>query len=459
MDTYDLVIIGGGPGGYVAALRAAETMNVLLVEDRQLGGTCLNWGCIPAKTFIETSHIAVRAGRAREFGLKEMSPEVDMPALVKRKQKVVKTLVGGIAGLMKKRKVEVVTGRASFVDAKTIEITPAEGEPRKVRTEKTIIATGSRPVRPGFLPWDDKRVMTSYEIFDWTEKPESVMILGAGIIGCEFVSLYANLGINVTVVEMMDRVLPTMAPEVGKEMTKAFKKAGVKVLTGKKLEGIDTSGDKLLCKVEGTDDVESDIALIAIGRKPYTEGLGLENTDVVVAEDGSVQINEYAQTAVASIYAIGDVNGHWPLAHAASHQGLVAVEHMQGGTRTIDDDYVPACIFTDPQIGAVGMNEQQATEAGYDVHTATFPFQASGRALTEGATEGFVKLVGVKRTGRILGCQIVGAQATELVQVATVAIRNQLTVTELAHTVFPHPTLSETIMEAAEGFLGHGIHG
>lgn len=459
-DKYDLLIIGAGPGGYVAASRAGlHGLKTLIVEDRALGGTCLNWGCIPAKAMIEAAARVETVEAAGDFGVNVKGFDFDYAKAVERTHKVVDRLTRGVGGLMKARKVEVAMGVASFTGENAAKVVPNDGgDAREVRFDKCIIATGSMPNKPGFLPWDDKRVMTTDEVFDWTEKPSKVVVLGGGVIGCEFVSMFSGMGFEVAVVEMMDRLLPMLDTEMGKAMKKAFKKRKVTVKTGAKLESVDTKGKTLTCKLDSGDTLEGDILLVSVGRHANTDKLNLEAAGLSPNDRKVIGVNEYAQTSKPHIYAIGDVNGLWQLAHVASHQGLVAVDHIRGGTRRIDNDTVPDCIYTHPQAAEVGLSEEAAREAGYEAHSAKFQFAANGRALTAGHDEGYVKIVGVKRTGRILGAQIVGPETTELIAPIAVAMRNQLTVKELAHTIFAHPTLSEAVMEAAENFLGEGVH-
>jgi len=458
MPTYDIAVIGSGPGGYVAALRAAALgMKTCVIEKTSLGGVCLNRGCIPTKTLAHTAEVFAQVVKGAKIGVMASDVSVDFGKMQAAKDAVVKKLSGGVGFLLKKAGVDVLMGTATLTGRKSIAVALNDGGEETVEAEKIIIATGSDPARPGFISFESGRVMTSDEALQLDALPASVFILGGGYIGCEFASIFAQLGVKVTVVEMLDSLLPGLDGDVGAEIGKVLKKLKVKVHTGAKLEGIEAGDSGITATLEGGKTVEAELALVCIGRTMLSGGLGLEAVGVAV-EDGAVVIDEHCQTSVAGIYAIGDVTGKLQLAHVASAQGIVAAEHAAGQASAMDYRCIPAAVFTQPEVGTVGLTEAEAVEAGYDVHAAKFPLQALGRALAIGETAGFAKIVGDKKTGEVLGVHIVGAHASDVIAEAGIAIALEATVSELAKSVHAHPTLPEAIMEAARAWLGQGIH-
>ena len=456
-EMYDVAVIGSGPGGYVAAIRAAQLgANVACIEKDALGGTCLNRGCIPTKALLEASHVvaAVKHAPGIEFG----EPKVDYGKMVENKDAIVGRLNKGVGGLFKKNKITHVAGIGKLVAADEIEVTSLVGETSAVKAKKIIIATGSEPLNIPVFAFDGEMILSSTDILNQKELPESLLVLGGGVIGCEFACFYAEMGVPVTIVEMMDRCLPLGDADVSKEITKALKKLKVKIHTGAKLEKLEKAGGKVVGTLSNGKTVETAKALISIGRKLNADGIGLEDVGVEIGEQKQIVINEHCQTSVPNIYAIGDVTGKLLLAHLASRMAIVAAEHAMGENAAIDYRVVPACVFTHPEAAEVGLTEAAATEQGIDAKAFVFPIQVLGRAQALGELGGFIKLVGDTKTGELIGAQIVCSRAGEMIAEMALAMKLEATVDEIAKTIHVHPTLSEGTMEAAEGWLGHGIH-
>jgi len=456
-EMVDVAVIGSGPGGYVAAIRAAQLgANVACIEKGPLGGTCLNRGCIPTKALLEASHVVAAAKHAPgiEFG----EPTVDYGKMVANKNAVVGRLNKGVEGLFKKNKITHVAGTGKLVAADEIEVTSLAGETSTVKAKKIILATGSEPLNIPVFAFDGETILSSTDILNQTELPESLLVLGGGYIGCEFACFYAEMGVKVFIVEMMDRCLPLGDPDVSKEITKALKKLGVKIHTGTKLEKLEKVDGKVAGTLSTGKTIGAAKALISVGRKLNTDGLGLEDVGVALGEKKEIVINEHCQTSVPSIYAIGDATGKVMLAHLASKMGIVAAEHAMGENVTIDYRVVPACVFTHPEAAEVGLTEAAAKERGIEAKAFTFPLQVLGRAQALGELGGFIKLVGDAATGELIGAQIVCSRAGEMIAEMALAIELESTLDEVANTIHTHPTLGEGTMEAAEGWLGHGIH-
>ena len=458
MARFDIAVIGSGPGGYVAALRAAQLGKAVCVVERDaLGGVCLNRGCIPTKALAHSADVFEEAKEGEKIGVCVGDLTLDFGKMMAAKDAVVQKLSGGVGFLLKRAKVTVFAGEGRLVDRKTIVVTLNEGGEETLEAEKIILATGSEPARPSWLPFDSDRLMTSDEALHLTEMPASVLILGGGYIGCEFACILSQLGCQVTVVEMLDHLLPLMDADVGAEITKSLKRRKVKVHTGTKLESLEADDAGVVATLEGGKTIEAEKALICIGRRMLSDGLGLEEAGVAV-ENGAIQIDEHCQTSVAGIYAIGDVTGKLQLAHVASAQGIVAAEHAAGLEASIDYRCVPAAVFTNPEVGTVGLTEQQAAEAGHKVKAAAFPLQALGRAIAIGQANGFAKVVADEETGQVLGVHLVGAHASDVIAEGAMAVSLEATVKELAATIHAHPTLPEALMEAARSWLGQDIH-
>lgn len=459
MASYDIVVVGSGPGGYVAALRAAQLgKRVCVVERGALGGVCLNRGCIPTKALAHAAEVCALARRGPELGIQTGEVAVDMARVQERVAGVVGRLSRGVGGLLKRAGVTVLEGTGRLAGRKKVAVALAAGGEEVLDAAKVIIATGSEPARPQGIPFDGERVITSDEALRLTRLPASVLILGGGYIGCEFASIFAQFGVQVTVVEMLDRLLPTLDADVAAEVTKALKKLRVSVRAGTKLEGV-AAGESggIEAALSDGSRVPAELALVCVGRKLNSAGLGLEEAGVKV-EDGAIVVDEHCETSAAGVYAIGDVTGKLLLAHVASAQGIVAAEHAAGKNAAMDYRCVPAAVFTNPEAATVGMTEMDAAAAGHKVKTARFPLQALGRAVAMGETGGFAKLVADEATGQVLGVHLVGAHASDVVAEAAMAVRLEATVGELARTIHAHPTLPEAIMEAARAWLGQGIH-
>ncbi len=454
---YDLIVIGSGPGGYHAAIRAAQLgLKTAVVEKGAVGGVCLNIGCIPTKALLHVAHTLEEGKHAGEYGVTFGAPKMDLKALEKWKTGIVKKLTGGVGQLLKGNKVDLIEGEARFVDAHTLEV--AE---RKVTADKFIVATGSRPVElKGFEP-DGDRIVDSTGALLVAEVPKRFLALGGSAIGLEFADIYAALGSEVTVVEFMDRIVPTADVDASKALHKALAKRGIAFKTSTKAvaQKKTKAGTEVTLEAkDGTKEtVVVDKVLVAVGRRPNGQDLGLEGIGVTVDERGYVPTSDTMQTDVPHVYAIGDVARGPLLAHKAMKEGLVAAEHAAGKPAAYDT-LVPAVIYTNPELASVGMTEAEAKEGGFDVVTGTFPLAVSGRAMAMQATDGLVKLIADAKTGLILGAHIVGPGAGDLIAEATLAMEMGTTLEDLAATQHAHPTLSEGLMEAAEHALGHAIH-
>lgn len=458
---FDCVVIGAGPGGYVAAIRLGQLgKKTAVVERERVGGICLNWGCIPSKALIHAAGVYDEIARAAEIGIAAKGVALDYAKTQSWKDGVVKRLTDGIGQLLKANGVEILSGTAGFRSPTQIEVTGSGGKDL-VTAGAFVVATGGKPFEvPGF-PFDGKTVVTSKEALSWTQVPESLVVIGGGVIGLELGTVYAKLGTKVTVVEMMDQLLPGTDPDLVKVVARGLKKKGVDVFLKAKALGIKKEKGKTAVEIEWEGKKQAipcEKVLVAVGVRPNTEGLGLEKAGVRLTPKGFIQVNDRLQSSVPTIYAIGDVAGPPLLAHKASKEGVVAAEIIAGKEKRYDVRAIPGVIFTDPEIATVGLTEAQAKAAGYEVQTGSFPYTASGRGLSVGKNEGLVKIVGDGKTGRLLGLHVCGATASDMVAEGALAIEMGAAVEDLALTVHPHPTFSEGVMEAAEAALGHAIH-
>ena len=464
-EQFDVTIIGSGPGGYVAAIRAAQLgLKVAIVEkDKRLGGTCTLRGCIPTKQLLMSAHVYEQMQHAADFGVQASGIQLAFADVQKRKDKVVTKNSKGIEFLMKKNKITTFKGKGRLQLPGKVVVAGEDGKEQTVGTRNIIIATGSvvRPI-PGFET-DGARVVNSDHILELKEVPKSLIVMGAGAVGVEFASVYSRFGCETTIVELMPRLLPIEDEEVSKELEKSFRKRGIKSQVGTKLEKMEKSdtGVRLTGKDAGGKEVklEAEMLLVAVGRMPYLEGLGIEGTKIKV-ERGAVQVDEYLRTGEEGVYAIGDVIPTPWLAHLASKEGILAVEQIAGvkDVHPINLRLVPSCTYCDPEVASVGLTEARAREEGYDVKTGKFPFSASGKARILGEEEGFVKIVSESKYDEILGVHIIGPHATELIAEACVAMQLESTAEELGRTMHAHPTISEAVMEAAEGVHNLTIH-
>jgi len=458
MAKYEVVVIGSGPGGYVAALRAAQLgKKTCVVERAEIGGVCLNRGCIPTKALAHAAEVCALARHADAWGIQAGEVTVDFPKMLAAKDAVVKKLTGGVAFLLKRSKVDVLAGEGRLAGKKKVAVKLTGGGEETVEADTIILATGSEPAIPKGIPYDGRRVITSTEALQLPELPARVFILGGGYIGCEFASIFAQLGSQVTVVEMLESLLPNLDADIGAEITKALKKLKVKINTGVRMESLDAGESGVRATLAGGQSVEADVALICVGRRILSAGLGLEEAGVK-AEKGAIAIDEHCETSVPGVYAIGDVTGKVQLAHVASAQGIVAVEHAAGLPSRIDYRCVPAAVFTNPEAATVGLTEAEAKAAGMKVKSGRFPLQGLGRAVAMGETAGFAKIVADEATGQVVGVHLVGPHASDVIAEGAMAISLEATVRELAHTIHAHPTLPEALMEAARAWLGQGIH-
>jgi len=463
-----IAILGAGPGGYVAAIRAAQLgARVTVVERQALGGVCLNWGCIPSKALLSVIELGDKLKKADDLGLVSAGPaRYDLARMVARKNKVVATLVKGIATLFNAWNIKVVEGQGELLDARTLGVTASSGAQQRVQADAIIIATGSSWPQMAEFPIDGKQIITSKEALDLEAIPKRMVILGAGVEGCECASLFSGLGTKVTVVELQPRVLPLEDEEVSTILERELKKRGVEVKNGTTIKTIDRTAGALVVAITDDTVIETDMLIVSIGRGFHSRGIGLERVGVTIGERGEVQVDERMETNLPGVYAIGDVVGRTMLAHVASAQGKVAVENILGHPSTINYDVIPAGIFTLPEVGRVGMTETQAREraqaAGQNPDSAVrigrFRHAALGKAQATGDTTGFFKVVADAASGKILGAHIVGAHAADLIHEAALAMECGVTVTQMAKMIHAHPTLAEGMMEALEDVEGAAIH-
>ncbi|EWG10717.1 dihydrolipoyl dehydrogenase [Cytobacillus firmus] len=469
---YDLVILGGGTGGYVAAIRASQLgLKTAIVEKGKLGGTCLHKGCIPSKALLRSAEVFATAKHSEDFGVMTSDVSINFGKVQERKNKIVDQLHKGVQHLMKQGKIDVFEGTGRILGPSifspmpgTISVEMNNGDENEMLIPKNVIvATGSRPRTLPGLDIDGQLVMTSDEALALEEVPSSIIIVGGGVIGIEWASMLSDFGADVTVIEYADRIIPTEDKEISKEMQRLMKKKGVKIVTGAKVlpetlqkgEGVTISAE-----VKGSQkEFSAEKLLVSVGRQANTEGIGIENTDIQI-EKGFIAANEYFQTKESHIYAIGDVIGGLQLAHVASHEGIVAVEHIAGQNPSpIDYSLVSKCIYSSPEAASVGLTEDEAKEKGHNVKTGKFSFRAIGKALVFGESDGFVKIVADKDTDDILGVHMIGPHVTDMISEAGLARVLDATPWEVAHTIHPHPTLSEAIGEAALAVDGKAIHG
>jgi dihydrolipoamide dehydrogenase len=453
METFDVVVIGAGPGGYPAAIRTAQLgASVAIVEREQLGGTCLNWGCIPTKALIAASDLYAKIQHASALGISVKGAAVDYAAMIGHKNKLVEQMRGGVKQLLAGNGVQQFTGTASFVDRNTLDVGGT-----RIGAKKIIIATGSTSAMPGFLP-KHPRVVESRAFLELDKLPGSMLVLGGGYIGCELACLAAQCGVKVTIVELLEDILLLLDPDVRREVRHHMEqKFGIRILTGKPFEDI-AAADKAVRGRFGDEKLEAEVMLVSVGRKPVTDGLRLENAGLKANAGGFIEADEYGRTNSATVYAVGDVTGKTQLAHYATAQAITAANHACGQRPQKHDTLVPGVIFTSPEVGLVGMTEEEARKAACEIKTGKFRFGGLGRALAVNETTGFVKWIADAQTDQLIGAAAVGAHATELIAEATVAIRAEMTAREMGRTIHAHPTFSEAWMEAAHALHGEAIH-
>ncbi len=459
---YDLIVIGSGPGGYVAAIRASQLkMKVAVVERESLGGICLNWGCIPTKSLLKSAQVYDYFKHASDYGIQidgEVKP--DFKEVVKRSRGVADGMSKGVQFLMKKNKIETIEGFGKILEPGKVEV-EKNGEKKTYEAKNIIVATGARSKELPNLKQDGKKIIGYRQAMTLPKLPKSMIVVGSGAIGSEFASFYNSMGTEVTIVEFLPHLVPLEDEEVSKQLERSFKKAKIKVMTNSSVESVDTSGD--ICKVKiktpkGEVENEAEIVLSAVGVAPNIEGIGLEENGIEI-EKGKVKVDEYYQTSVKGIYAIGDIIPGPALAHTASAEGICCVEKIAGfDPDPLDYGNMPGCTYTQPEVASVGMTEKAAKEAGYELKVGKFPFSASGKASAAGEKEGFIKLVFDAKYGELLGAHMIGANVTELIAEMVVSKKLETTAHEIIKSVHPHPTMSEAIMEAAAAAYDEVIH-
>ncbi len=461
--SYDLIVIGSGPGGYVAAIRATQLgMNVAVVEKENLGGICLNWGCIPTKSLLKSAQALEYAIHAAEYGV-SVSGEIkpDFGAMIKRSRDVAEGMSKGVRFLFKKNKIETINGYGRVAGKNTVEVVDETGKRTSHSAKHIILATGARSRELPNLEQDGEKIIGYRQALTLPKQPQSMVVVGSGAIGSEFAYFYHTIGTQVTLVEYMPTLVPNEDQEVAKQLERNFKKSKMKVYTGASVETVDTSGE--LCKVtiktkKGEETVESEIVLSAVGITPNIENIGLEELGIEL-EKGKVKVNEFYQTNVPSVYAIGDIVAGPALAHVASAEGIVCVEKIAGlKPEPIDYGNIPGCTYTNPEISSLGLTEEKAKEAGYEVKVGKFPYSASGKASASGQKDGFVKLIFDAKYGELLGAHMIGGNVTEMIAELVVAKKLEITGHELIKSIHPHPTMSEAIMEAAAAAYNEVIH-
>jgi dihydrolipoamide dehydrogenase len=460
-DQYDVAVLGAGPGGYVAAIRASQLgLKTAIIEKEYMGGVCLNIGCIPTKALLKNAEIAhTLQHRAKEFGFSFDNLSLDYGVAFKRSRQVSERLVKGVGFLMKKNKIDVYEGAGQLAGTTTIQIKLNDGKEATVNAKNIIIATGARPRPFPGVDFDDKTVISYIPAILSETVPKSVVIIGGGAIGMEFAYTWVNYGVDVTILEMMPHLLPNEEPEVSDVIEKAYKRLGVKFQTNAKVTGIEKTDKGVRVSVEGGEPVEAEQCMVAINFMPNTEGIGLEAAGVQLSERKNIAIDGSMRTNVPNIYAIGDVATDYRLAHVASAMGIVAAETIAGHpTVSLDFRMLPRCTYCQPQVASFGYTEAGAKEAGFEIKVGQFPFQPNGKALGMGERDGFVKIIADAKYGEILGAHLVGPDVTELLPELTLAHNNELTAEEIARNVHAHPTLSEALMEAAHGVEGQPIH-
>jgi dihydrolipoamide dehydrogenase len=455
------IVIGGGPGGYVSAIRLAQLgAEVTLIEKEHIGGTCLNVGCIPTKVLLHTSEIfSVLKNEVEELGIEAESYKLNWNKLQERKTKIVDQLVSGVKNILKSYNIQIITGEAKFLNEKEIEVS-SNGSKSRLTFDKCIIATGSQPAIAPILGIETRGVITSTEALTLEEVPESLAIIGGGVIGCEIANVYSRLGTKVTIIEMLPNIIPNMEVDIVNVLKSKLEEEGIEIYTDSRVISIEERENMTVVKAEGAKgrfDVEAQKVLLSIGRKPVTAALGLENTKVET-ERGFIKTDKNLQTKSNNIYAIGDCKGGALLAHTASAEGVHVAEHIMNKKSGIDFKAIPYCVYTKPEIAGVGMTEKQAREKGYNVGTGIFPLYGNGKALIMGETYGIVKFVTDKDTDEILGLHMAGPRATELIVEGALAIRLEATIDEIVTTIHAHPTVGEALQEAAHAVYGNAIH-
>lgn len=462
MSTFDVIVLGSGPGGYVTAIRASQLgLKTAVIEKENLGGVCLNWGCIPTKALLKSAQVFGYLQHAEEYGLKVASAEKDFGAVIGRSRNVAESMSKGVQFLMKKNKIEVIEGYGTLQPGKKVSVKGADGKETVYSASHIIIATGARSRELPSLPQDGKKVIGYREAMTLEKQPDKMIVVGSGAIGIEFAYFYGAMGTEVTVVEFMPNIVPVEDEEISKQLERSFKKAGVKIMTSSEVTKVDTSGPGVKATVKtpkGEEVLEADIVLSAVGIKTNIENIGLEAVGIATDRD-KILVNDYYQTNIPGYYAIGDITPGPALAHVASAEGILCVEKIAGmHVEALDYGNIPGCTYCMPEVASVGLTEKKAREAGYEIRVGKFPFSASGKAKASGNSEGFVKVIFDARYGEWLGCHMIGAGVTDMIAEAVVARKLETTGHEVLKAVHPHPTMSEAVMEAVADAYGEVIH-
>ena len=462
MNTFDVIVLGSGPGGYVTAIRASQLgLKTAVIEKENLGGVCLNWGCIPTKALLKSAQVFEYLQHASDYGLKADGVDKDFTAVVKRSRGVADGMSKGVQFLMKKNKIEVIQGYGTLQAGKKVAVKDASGNETVYTASHIIIATGARSRVLPNLPQDGKKVIGYREAMTLEKQPNKMIVVGSGAIGIEFAHFYNAMGTDVTVVEFMPNIVPVEDEEISKQLERSFKKAGVKIMTSSEVLRVDTSGKSVKATVKtpkGEEVLEADVVLSAVGIKTNIENIGLETVGIATDRD-KILVNDYYQTNIPGYYAIGDVTPGPALAHVASAEGILCVEHIAGmHVDPLDYGNIPGCTYCTPEIASVGLTEKKAKEAGYDIKVGKFPFSASGKAKASGNPDGFVKVIFDAKYGEWLGCHMIGAGVTDMIAEAVVARKLETTGHEILKAVHPHPTMSEAVMEAVADAYGEVIH-
>jgi len=461
--SYDLIVIGSGPGGYVAAIRAAQLgMKCAVIERSELGGICLNWGCIPTKSLLKSAQVFDYLNHASDYGVNvETNIKADLIAMVGRSREVAANMSKGIQYLFKKNKIDVIEGTGKLIGNQKVEVTKSDNSTQILEAPHIILATGARSRQLPNLQQDGVKVIGYRKALTLEKQPESMIVVGSGAIGSEFAFFYNTIGTKVTLIEYLDNVVPLEDEEVSKQLGRCFKKVGINVMTGSEVVSVDTSGEKVKALVrnkKGEQELEADIVLSAVGITPNVEDLGLENVGITI-EKGHIKTDEYYCTATQGIYAIGDIVSGQALAHVASAEGIICVEKIAGlNPEPLDYNNIPACTYTTPEVASVGLTEKKAIENGYKLKIGKFPFTASGKASAAGQRDGFVKLIFDEETNLLLGAHLIGANVTEMIAGLVTARKLKVKGHDLIKAVHPHPTMSEAVMEAAAAAYGEVIH-
>lgn len=459
---YDIIILGSGPGGYVTGIRASQLgLKVAIVEKENLGGICLNWGCIPTKALLKSAQVFDYLKHASDYGLKVNDVDKDFGAVINRSRNVADGMSKGVQFLMKKNKIDIINGFGKVKAGKKVEVKDKDGKVTEYTADNIIIATGARSRELPNLPQDGKKVIGYRQAMTLPEQPKKMIVVGSGAIGIEFAHFYNSMGTEVTIVEFMPNIVPVEDEDISKQMERSLKKAGIKIMTNSSVEKVDTSGNGVKATVKtakGEEILEADVLLSAVGIKSNIEGIGLEETGIKTDKD-KILVNDFYQTNVAGYYAIGDVVPGQALAHVASAEGILCVEKIAGlNPEPLDYGNIPGCTYATPEIASVGMTEKKAKEAGYEIKVGKFPFSASGKAQASGTPDGFVKVIFDAKYGEWLGCHMIGAGVTDMIAEAVVARKLETTGYEVLKSVHPHPTMSEAVMEAVADAYGEVIH-